>query len=286
MKTTELFQNKTVLSYEVFPPKATTPVSTIYDTLEDLRELHPDFISVTYGAGGGANNHETFKIASSIMEYGMNAVVHLPCIGLNKEDVLQKLQQLKLLGVENILALRGDLPKDEKLGRGDFQHANELISFIKDHGDFNVIAACYPEGHTEAKNLDQDIENLKRKVDAGAEHLISQLFFKNDYFYNFQERCEARGIYVPIEAGIMPVTNKKQIERMATLCGATVPEKFITMMDKYENNKDAMRDAGIAYAVDQIVDLIAHGVKGIHLYTMNQPYIARQIHKAIYNLIK
>lgn len=285
MKTTELFQKKTVLSYEVFPPKASSPVSTIYDTLEDLRELNPDFISVTYGAGGGKNNLETFKIASSIMEYGMNAVVHLPCIGLKKEDVLLKLQQLKMMGVENILALRGDLPKDSQIERGDFQYANELVQFIKENGAFNVIAACYPEGHTEAKSIDQDIENLKRKVDAGAEHLISQLFLKNEYFYRFQEKCELNGIHVPIEAGIMPVTNKKQIERMATLCGATVPEKFITMLDRYEDNKEAMRDAGIAYAVDQIVDLIAHGVQGIHLYTMNQPYIARQIHKAIYNLI-
>lgn len=285
MKTTALFQNRTVLSYEVFPPKATTPVATIYDTLEDLRELNPDFISVTYGAGGGKNNNETFRIASAIQDYGMNAVVHLPCIGLRKGDVVEKLEQLKLLGVENILALRGDLPKDSIALQGDFSHANELIAFIKEHSDFNILAACYPEGHIESESLTKDIENLKRKVDAGAEHLISQLFFNNDYFYDFQERCLANNIDVPIEAGIMPVTNKKQIERMVSLCGATVPQKFVTMMEKYEGNKEAMRDAGIAYAVDQIVDLIAHGVQGIHLYTMNQPYIARQIHKAIHSLL-
>lgn len=284
MQIVELFSKKTVISYEVFPPKRTAPVQTIYETLDELKELSPDFISVTYGAGGGKKNHETFKIASAIREYEIESAVHLPCIGLTKEDVSEKLLELKSIGIENILALRGDVP-NEGYKHGDFRYASDLINYIKTQGDFNIIAACYPEGHIEAKNRIKDIENLKSKVDAGANHLITQLFFDNEYFYSFVERCQLAGINVPIEAGIMPVVNKKQIERMSSLCGATVPKKFIAMMERYENNPIAMRDAGIAYAVDQIVDLIAQGVDGIHLYTMNNPYIARKIHEAIHSLI-
>lgn len=284
MKTTELFKKKTVLSYEVFPPKPTSPVNTIYDTLNELKELSPDFISVTYGAGGGKNNNETFKIAQTIRSYGIESAAHLPCIGLTKEDVLSKLRELETAGIENILALRGDIP-DGGYVKGDFAYASDLISFIKVHGDFDIIAACYPEGHIESASKIEDIQNLKHKVDAGVDHLITQLFFYNEYFYSFLERCQLAGINVPIEAGIMPVINKRQIERMASLCGSTVPKKFVTMMERYEDNPVAMRDAGIAYAVDQIVDLIAQGVQGIHLYTMNNPYIARKIHEAVCNLI-
>lgn len=284
MKTTELFKKKTVLSYEVFPPKPTSPVNTIYDTLNELKELSPDFISVTYGAGGGKNNNETFKIAQTIRSYGIESAAHLPCIGLTKEDVLSKLRELETAGIENILALRGDIP-DGGYVKGDFKYASDLISFIKVHGDFDIIAACYPEGHIESASKIEDIQNLKHKVDSGVDHLITQLFFYNEYFYSFLERCQLAGINVPIEAGIMPVINKRQIERMASLCGSTVPKKFVTMMERYEDNPVAMRDAGIAYAVDQIVDLIAQGVQGIHLYTMNNPYIARKIHEAVCNLI-
>ena len=284
MKTSDLFKTKTVLSYEVFPPKPTAPVDTIYDTLDKLKDLSPDFISVTYGAGGGKNNSETFKIASTIKEYGIESVAHLPCIGLTKEDVAEKLRELNRIGVENILALRGDIPTDGYV-HGDFQYASDLIAFMKTQGDFDITAACYPEGHIECRNKVEDIQNLIRKVDAGVDHLITQLFFDNDYFYSFSERCQLSGIDVPIEAGIMPVINKKQIERMASLCGATVPKKFVTMMERYENNPIAMRDAGIAYAVDQIVDLIAQGVDGIHLYTMNNSYIARKIYEAVHNMI-
>ena len=284
MKIKELFKEKTVLSYEVFPPRPTSPVNMIYDTLNELKELSPDFISVTYGAGGGKNNGETFKIAQTIKSYGIESAAHLACIGLKKEEVLCKLKELEAAGVQNILALRGDIP-DGGYARGDFKYASDLISFIKAHGDFDIIAACYPEGHIESASKIDDIHNLKLKVGAGADHLITQLFFDNEYFYSFAERCQFAGINVPIEAGIMPVINKKQIERMASLCGVTVPKKFVAMMQRYENNPIAMRDAGIAYAVDQIVDLIAQGVNGIHLYTMNNPYIARKIHEAICNLI-
>lgn len=284
MRTSQLFKDKTVLSYEVFPPKPTSKVDTIYKTIEGLKEISPDFISVTYGAGGGKNNTETFRIASLIKSYDIESVVHLPCIAMTKEDVIKKIEGLKEIGVENILALRGDIPEDG-YRPGDFKYASDLISFVKEHGDFDIAAACYPEGHIEAKNKVEDIQNLKRKVDAGADHLITQLFLDNDYFYSFMERCELAGINVPVEAGIMPVTNKKQIKRMASMCGVDIPKKFIAMMDRYDGNPIAMRDCGIAYAIDQIVDLIAQGVDGIHLYTMNNPYVAQRIHEAVHNLL-
>ena len=276
---------KTILSYEVFPPKKTSSIDTIYKTLDELKELKPDFISVTYGAGGGGNSDATFEIASLIQSYGIKSVVHIPCIALKKDDVREKLKQLKAMGIQDILALRGDEPEGE-FERGDFKYASDLITFIKaEDPSFNITAACYPEGHQESENIVEDMKHLKIKVDAGVEHLISQMFFDNDYFYAFRERCELSGIQVPIEAGIMPVVNKKQIERMATLCGATVPKKFKDMMERYADDPLAMRDAGIAYAIDQIVDLIAHGVDGIHLYTMNNPYIAKKIHEAVHRLL-
>lgn len=285
MRTTDILKEKVTLSFEVFPPKRTDSVEKIYSTLDALKKLNPDFISVTYGAGGSKNCKTTLDIASSIKnKYGIESVAHLPGIGLKKEDVLLQLEDLKKEGIENILALRGDIPAQE-CPKGDFTYASDLISFIKEHGDFNIIAACYPEGHSESESILEDLTNLKKKVDAGAEQLITQLFFDNDYFYKFRERCLVAGIHVPIEAGIMPVVNKRQIENMASLCGATIPTKFVTMMKRYENNPIAMRDAGIAYAIDQIVDLVAQGVDGIHLYIMNNPYVAEKIYEAVHRLI-
>ncbi|WP_163195764.1 methylenetetrahydrofolate reductase [NAD(P)H] [Clostridium thermarum] len=285
MKTCELFKIKKVLSFEIFPPRRTDSVSTIYNTIEELKGLNPDFISVTYGAGGSESNTETLKIASDIKnKYGIESVAHLPCISLNKTQVIEILNNLREAGIENILALRGDVNPNCK-PQNDFKHASDLISFIKENWDFNIIAACYPEGHVECPTIIEDIRNLKCKVDAGASQLITQLFFDNNYFYSFRERAAIAGIRVPIEAGIMPVINKKQVERIAALCGVKLPKKFLSIMEKYENNPEAMRDAGIAYAVDQIVDLIAQGVDGIHLYTMNNPYIARRIYEAIYTLL-
>lgn len=284
MKTVELFQKKQVLSFEVFPPKRTAPVNTIYETLEELKSLHPDFISVTYGAGGTKNCESTLEIASAIKhQYGVESVAHLPCCGLSREEICDQLKRFEQAGIKNILALRGDISPGT-MGHGDFRYASDLIELIKVEGEFNIIAACYPEGHTESENIVKDIQNLKRKVDAGASHLISQLFFDNDCFYHFCERAEIAGIHVPIEAGIMPVVNKKQIERMVSLCGATLPEKFVKMMSRYEYDSEAMRDAGIAYAVNQIVDLVTQGVDGIHLYTMNNPYIAKRIYEATHRL--
>ena len=198
--------------------------------------------------------------------------------------MLNCLDKLRAAGIENILALRGDIPSGGAPA-GDFRYASDLIEFIRAHGDFNIIAACYPEGHIESPSIVEDIRNLKRKVDAGVDQLVTQLFFDNEYFYRLIERCRVSGIDVPVEAGIMPVVNKKQIERIVSLCGATLPRKFTTMMARYEDNPEALRDAGIAYAVDQIVDLVTNGVQGIHLYTMNRPYVAERISAAVKNIL-
>lgn len=286
MKLSSLFRNgKTVLSFEVFPPKKTSPVETIYSTLSELKELSPDFISVTYGAGGNAADTTTCDIASYIKnELGIPSCAHLTCVYSTRESVLTRLEQLRERGVENILALRGDVnPEIPRLH--EFEYASDLTKFIKENGDFHVSGACYPEGHLEAGTIANDINNLKIKIEAGAEHLMSQLFFDNGSFHRFREMLEIAGITVPVEAGIMPVTNKKQIERMVSMCGASLPPKFAKMMQRYENNPEALRDAGIAYAVDQIVDLISNGVDGIHLYTMNNPYVARKISENVRSLL-
>jgi len=270
---------------EVFPPKKDTDFEMVKEAALHIASLKPSFMSVTYGAGGSTKGN-TIKLASEIQkQYQVPAMAHLTCVCATKESINTALTEMKQAGIENILALRGDISPDIK-PNGRFHHANELIRFIYERYDFNIIAACYPEGHPESKNIVADIENLKRKADAGASQLVTQLFLDNDYFYSFQERVALAGINLPIEAGIMPVTNKKQIERMVKLCGVHLPKKFMRVMDKYENNPEALRDAGIAYAIDQIVDLTAHGADGIHLYTMNNPYVARKIYEAVHSMLK
>lgn len=287
MQIASLFEkNKIVFSFEVFPPKKNGPIDTIYKTLDDLKDLEPDFISVTYGAGGNAGDTSTCDIASTIWNsYGITPLAHLTCVNYTAGEIDQILDMLKEKGIKNILALRGDR-NPEIPPKKEFSYASELIRYIKKRDDFYISAACYPEGHVDSENLDQDIMYLKQKVDAGAEHLISQLFFDNAFFYNFIEKARNAGINVPIQAGIMPVINKSQIERMVTLCGASLPPKFVKMMQRFEHSPEAIREAGIAYAVDQIVDLISHGVDGIHLYTMNNPYVARRISESIKRIIK
>lgn len=286
MKIASLFEKKTVFSFEVFPPKKTSPIESVYGALEELEKLSPDFVSVTLGAGGSGNGENTIAVAKRLREkHGITPMAHLPCIHYTKEQIDSILTDFKANGIENILALRGDMVPD-LVPSEDFEHACDLIEYIKSKGDFDIAAACYPEGHTEAPNMDIDIEHLKNKVDAGASHLISQLFFDNEAFYNFRWRAERAGIHVPIEAGIMPVTSRKQIERMVSMCGASLPRKFTRIIQKYENNPEALRDAGIAYAIDQIVDLAAEGVDGIHLYTMNNPYVARRISEAVSGILK
>lgn len=285
MKTSTLFDGKKVLSFEIFPPKQPASIDVIYDTVAQLKELEPDFISVTYGATGGGARSKTVEIASTVKNiYGIESVAHLPGINLSKSEVLGLLSQFEEQGIKNILALRGDVNPNIP-AKGDFKYASDLIAFIKEQGDFNIIGACYPEGHVESGGIIKDIQHLKAKVDAGTDQLITQLFFDNDYFYSFRERATIAGINTPIQAGIMPVVNKKQIERMVDLCGVDLPKKFLTMMERYQDNPIAMREAGIAYAIDQIVDLITQGVDGIHLYTMNKPDIAYRIYQAINKLL-
>lgn len=286
MKISSLFNSKkTVFSLEIFPPKKSQGgIETIYKTLDGLSEVRPDFISCTYGAGGNIADSTTIDICSIIKEkYNILPIAHLTCVNSTKSDIDYILGSLKDKGIDNILALRGDINPDIK-PKDDFRHADELIKYIKSNSDFSVSAACYPECHPECENIIDDIMHLKSKVNEGAEHLISQLFFDNNVFYDFVEKARLAGIDVPIEAGIMPVTNKAQIERMVSLCGASIPPKFAKMMSRFGNNPEAIRDAGIAYAIDQIVDLITNGVDGIHLYTMNNPYIANKIFGAIDNL--
>lgn len=280
MKIRELFDKRTIFSLEVFPPKKTSSVDVIYKTLEELGDIHPDFISVTFGAGGSGNSRYALDIASKISENGIIPMLHLPCINFTKEEIDSALDEAKSRGIENILALRGDLNPDITPVK-QFSHASDLIPYIKTRGEFDVAGACYPEGHPDSETLDEDIENLRKKVDSGADHLITQLFFDNEYFYNFRDKAVKAGINVPIEAGIMPVVNKNQIERMVTTCGASLPHKFVKIMQKYGQNPEAMRDAGIAYAINQIVDLAASDVDGIHLYSMNNAYVARKISEAV-----
>ena len=282
---------KTIFSFEIFPPKKDMPIDTIYSTLDELKGLNPDFISVTFGAGGSSNCDHALSIAKRIKDVcNVESVIHMPCINMTKQDAESVLNQFKDAGVDNILALRGDRTPDKE-PCNDFKHADELISFIKDFDSkrtdgkkFNILGACYPELHPESNSVYDDIDFLKQKVDAGADHLLSQLFFDNDQFYRFLERCKIKGINVPIEAGIMPATNKKSIERMVSMTNAVLPKKFTDMMDRYADYPDAIRDAGIAYAIDQIIDLVTHGVQGIHLYTMNNPLVARRIYEATKSL--
>ena len=284
MKVREYFDKKTVFSFEVFPPKKTSPVEVIYQTLDELHDLHHDFISVTFGAGGSSNNSHAINVANKIRESGVTPVLHLPCINYDKQEISAVLDQMKANGIENVLALRGDINPDIP-PKKEFSHASDLITFIKSQGNFDIAGACYPECHPDCDSIDEDIANLKIKVDAGADHLISQLFFDNDCFYSFIDKARNAGISVPVEAGIMPVVNKNQIERMVTTCGASLPRKFVKIMQRYEHNPEALRDAGIAYAINQIVDLVASGVDGIHLYTMNNPYVARKISEAVQGII-
>ena len=287
MKIRDIFKTgKTVFSFEIFPPKRNGSIDTVYSTLDELTDLHPDFISVTYGAGGSLPGCSTREIVSIIKEkYHTESIAHLTCVNSTKEDIDRIIKEFEQYGIENVLALRGDINPDIP-PKEDFKHASELITYMKERSSLCFSGACYPEGHLDSATLDEDIENLKRKVDAGAEHLISQLFFDNDCFYRFLEKVRAAGINVPIEAGIMPCVNAKQIQRMVGLCGASLPHKFTKMFARFENNPEAMRDAGIAYANEQIIDLVSSGVDGIHLYTMNNPYVARKISEGVSSVIR
>jgi len=280
-------KKKPIISFEIFPPKKESPVDTIYDTIESLKDLKPDFISVTYGAGGSTRD-KTIEIASLIKnKYYIETLAHLTCISLTEEKLQKFIEELKENNIQNIMALRGDLPQnfnEELFQKSQYKYASDLIKSIKKDDEICIGGACYPEGHFECSSLEKDIENLKIKVDSGADFLITQLFFDNESFYRFIDLAYKKRINVPISAGIMPVTNKKQIERMISLSGASLPAKFSRIMAKYENNPQALKEAGIVYATEQIIDLLSWGIDGIHLYTMNRPETVRRIIQNISNI--
>ncbi len=273
------------LSFEIFPPKKDTELKNIDATLDVLCELKPDFISVTFGAGGSSNCNRTIELAKKIKnEYHIEPVVHLTCLHYDKSEIDEFARVLTAEGIENILALRGDRNPDIP-EKQDFQHASDLIGYIKQKGDFCVAGACYPECHPESENIVSEIRHLKVKADAGAEVLLSQLFFDNEQFFRFVDHCRIGGIDVPIIPGIMPVINAAQIQRMVTMCGASFPVRFQKIIDKYADNKAALFDAGMSYALSQIIDLLASDIEGIHLYTMNNPAVARRICEGIRNIV-
>ena len=284
MKTCELFKKKTTLSFEVFPPKSSTPVESIYSTISQLQPLNPDFISVTYGAGGSTNN-ATIDICSAIKNHHkIESVAHLPCLYQTKERVLEQLEEMKSANIENILALRGDRNPDFEPA-GDFHYASDLVSFIKEHSDMNVIGACYPECHPECDSIVDDIKHLKDKVDAGCSQLITQLFFDNMHFYRFLNLARRAGITLPVSAGVMPIVKRSQIERTVSLSSASLPSEFTRMISRYQDDPASLYDAGIDYAVKQLRDLIEGGADGIHLYAMNDAAVAAKVYDGIRDLL-
>ena len=278
MKISELFKRKkTIVSFEVFPPNSIYSLEDVYSSIDELAKLQPDFISVTYGAGG-ATRGNTVEIASKIKNNNkIEALAHLTCLGAKKNEIDDILKQLRANNIENILALRGDKPKDSTpIGEGDFKYAQDLISYVKEKREFSIGGAYYPEGHLETNDL-LDLFNLKRKVDSGTDFLISQIFFDNESFYRFRDKLNKLHINIPLVAGIMPVTNAKQIRKITSMCGCNIPEKFQKILNKYENNTQALKEAGTAYATEQIIDLITSDIDGIHLYTMNKVDTAKKI---------
>lgn len=286
MKLSELFkQNKPSVSFEVFPPKTDDNYESVKYATEEIAKLNPTFMSVTYGAGGGTSKY-TLDIAKNLKNnYNVTPLAHLTCVSSTKEMISNQLKLLKDEGIENILALRGDIPDNIDLNNLDYHYASELVEEIKAYGDFCVGGACYPEGHVESYNQKDDINNLKIKVDAGCEFLTTQMFFDNNILYNFLYKIREAQITVPVVAGIMPVTNSKQIERICKLSGTYLPQRFKSIVDKFKDNPDAMKQAGIAYATDQIIDLIANGVNNIHVYSMNKPDVAQKIKENLSNII-
>ncbi len=285
MKINKLFeQKKTVFSLEIFPPKKTDGLEKIYNSLNDLTKVNPDFISVTYGAGASEVGNVTCEIAKKIKKMNIEPLAHLTCVNSTKDKVLQVVKDLKANDIENILALRGDInPNISKCT--DFKYASDLIKLIKEQGDFNIVGACYPEKHYQNETLEIEIEKLHYKVDAGATHLITQLFFDNKLFYKFIDKARQGGINVPVATGIMPIVATRQIERTVALSGASLPPEFTQMINQYAGDEQGLFEAGIEYATKQIIDLINNGVQGVHIYTMNNPVVSAKIYQNIKNYL-
>ena len=275
------------ISFEVFPPKTDAGFDKVLSATDEIAKLNPSYISVTYGAGGGTSKN-TAKIASHIKDdLGVMSLAHLTCASSTKEEVGEVIENLKAHGIENILALRGDIPEGMTFPDGDrFHYAYELVQEIKKHGDFCIGAACYPEGHVEQEHKEDDIRYLKQKVDSGVDFLTTQMFFDNDIHYNFLYRIREAGITVPVLPGIMPITSAAQMKRSQELSGTVFPSRFLAILDRFGSSPEAMKQAGIAYATDQIIDLLANGVNNIHIYSMNKPEIAVAIMNNLSEIIK
>lgn len=282
-----LLEDRINISFEVFPPKTDAGFEHVIHATDAIAELKPAFISVTYGAGGGTSKN-TVSIASHIQnDKGVTSLAHLTCVSSTREVVRKVVAELKEEGIQNILALRGDIPKDFAFPiPNQYRYASELIEDIKAQGDFCIGAACYPEGHVESEHKTDDIKHLKEKVDCGVDFLTTQMFFNNDIYYNFLYRIREKGITVPVLPGIMPVTNGKQIARTCALSGTVLPARFRAIVDRFGDQPKAMQQAGIAYATDQIIDLLANGVKNIHVYSMNKPEIAQAIMTNLSEIIR
>lgn len=284
MKISEKLKEKQpLITFEIFPPKTDSPVSTIYETIDDLYNLNPDFMSVTYGAGGSTKD-KTVEISSYIQnKYNLTSLAHITCVTTTKAEIDLILKSLENEGIQNIMALRGDYPTnpDIVVPEDRFMNSVELIEHIKNTTDFCIGAACYPEKHPEAKDLDADIDFLKRKQDAGADFFTTQMFFDNEAFYDFYEKASNKGIRVPIFTGIMPILSKRQVAIVNNLTGNTVPRKLLRVLERYEDDPAALREAGMAYAISQIIELLSWGVDGVHIYTMNKPDTAKTILNSI-----
>ncbi len=289
MKLSEIFSSKLSLSFEVFPPKTDMAFDSVKTATEEIAKLRPSFMSVTYGAGGGTSKY-TLEIAKNIKQrYNVPTLAHLTCVSSTKETVRKKIAQMQEAGIENVMALRGDLvPEMEGLDRSrwDYRYAIDLIRDIKESGaNFCIGGACYPEIHPESLNQKEDIKYLKEKVDAGLSFLTTQMFFDNNLLYNFLYKIREAGITVPVIPGIMPITNANQVERAVKLSGSFVPQRFKSIVDKFGSSPDAMKQAGIAYATDQIIDLFANGITNVHVYSMNKPDVAEKIQNNLSDIL-
>lgn len=283
-----LNRGKASLSYEVFPPKREAAWESVREATEAIASLKPSFMSVTYGAGGGVSRY-TLEVAKNIKQkYNVPMLAHLTCVSSDKATVAKRIEEMREAGILNVMALRGDLTP-ELIEKGidgqDYHYAVELIRELKEAGDFCIGAACYPEVHPESASQKEDIRHLKEKVDAGADFLTTQMVFDNNLFYNFLYKIREAGITVPVLPGIMPITNGAQVDRAIKLSGAFMPRRFMAMVDKFGDNPAAMKQAGIAYATDQIIDLYANGITNVHLYTMNKPDIAQGITENLSNIL-
>ena len=284
-----LREDKLSLSFEVFPPKTDASFDSVEQAVHEIAALKPAFMSVTYGAGGGTSAY-TLEIAQKIKkDHGVPSLAHLTCVSSTRESVRERICAIRQAGIENVMALRGDIPEEragEDRSRWDYRYAVDLIRDLKDSGaDFCIGGACYPEIHPESTNQKEDLRRLKEKVDAGCDFLTTQMFFDNNLLYNFLYKIREAGITVPVVAGIMPITNANQLTRALTLSGSFVPQRFKAIVDRFGTDPASMKQAGIAYATDQIIDLFANNVTNVHVYSMNNPDVARKIRDNLSDLI-